>query len=132
MLKCARKEVCYMRKKFLAISISLLAGINCPVQASNEVTVESGTGINNAVIEAENQFDYVKYSKVVPLGNNLNRSFYAMAALVQDRGEFAQDGYLAAGNCGIYAPIHAKEFGSITPKTPASTTQTSRNLIARF
>ena len=87
-----------MRKKFLAISISLLAGINCPVQASNEITVESGTGVNNAVIEAENQFDYVKYSKVVPLGNNLNRSFYAMAALVQDRGEFAQDGYLAAGN----------------------------------
>lgn len=88
-----------MRKKFLAISISLLAGMNFPAQASNEVNVESGgTGENNATIEAEKQFDYVKYSKLMPLGYNLNRSFYAMAALVQDTGEFAQAGYLAAGN----------------------------------
>ena len=42
-----------MRKKFLAISISLLAGMNLPAQASNEVTVESGAGENNATIEAE-------------------------------------------------------------------------------
>lgn len=87
-----------MRKKFLAISISLLAGMNLPAQASNEVTIESGEDGNIGKIEAEKQFDYVKYSKVVSLGYNLNRSFYAMAALVQDRGEFAQPGYLAAGN----------------------------------
>ena len=69
-----------MRKKFLAISILLLSGIHFPAQASNEVTVESGTAENNVVINAEKQFDYVKYSKVIPLGYNLNRSFYAMAA----------------------------------------------------
>lgn len=78
-----------MRQKFLALSISLLAGIHFPAYAANEVTVESGTednpasGENNVTINAEKQFDYVKYSKAVDLGNNLNRSFYGMAALVQ-------------------------------------------------
>ena len=87
-----------MRKKFLAISISLLAGMNFPVQASSEVTVESGVGSNISKINAEKQFDYVKYSKLMPLGYNLNRSLYAMAALVQDQGEYTQAGYMAAGD----------------------------------
>ena len=93
-----------MRKKFLALSISLLAGIHFPAYAANEVTVESGTednpasGENNVTINAEKQFDYVKYSKAVDLGNNLNRSFYGMAALVQDTGTYGQPGYKAAGS----------------------------------
>ena len=93
------------KKIIAAISLSILAGVNFPVYASNEVRVESGTdsenlarGENNGTIEAEEEFDYVKYSKAVSLGENLNRSFYAMAALVQDTGEYAQPGFLAGGS----------------------------------
>ncbi len=93
------------KKIIAAITMSILAGVQFPAFAENEVTVASGTDSdnlataeNNGTIEAEAEFDYVKYSKAVPLGQNLNRSFYAMAALVQDTGAYAQDGYKAAGN----------------------------------
>ena len=92
------------KKLTAALTLAILAGINLPVYASNEVRVSSGTegnlatGENTGTIEAELEFDYVKYSKAVSLGYNLNRSFYAMAALVQDTGEYAQDGYLSAGD----------------------------------
>ena len=88
-----------------AILFSAVCGFNFPAYAANEVTVTSGsgsenlaTGENSGTIEVETEFDYVKYSKAVPIGSNLNRSFYAMAALVQDTGEYAQDGFKAAGS----------------------------------
>ena len=90
------------QKLLAALILSIAAIFPMTASASNEVTVGAGTseedlatGTNDGSIVAEEEFDYIKHE----LGdNNLNRSVYGMAAVVQDTGTNAQTGYLEAAN----------------------------------
>lgn len=95
-------QVLKRSRLFAALILSIAAIFPMTASASNEVTVGAGTssedmatGTNDGSIVAEEEFDYIKHELD---DNNLNRSLYGMAALVQDTGTNAQTGYLEAAD----------------------------------
>ena len=113
-------------KKYAALSSAILAfvasGLN-PALAADEIQVQGGsegnlsTAVNSGTINAESQFDYVKYSAAVSIGYNWNRSIFAFAALTPDTGEFAGYSNLQAANYAYLVNngiinLHYKDFVS--------------------
>lgn len=91
------------KKLLLGLIVASIAGTAPAVSAENEITIGGGvenspiTAENGGVIESEKIFEFVKYSKAMP-NRNLHISFYGMASLVKDTGQYATALSQSAGN----------------------------------